>query len=78
MAFVISETYCTSELINLLHRLIYYVFIYFILSFAGKQKCMMKTGDCVIKHPGQYTTGLGMVVGCYRLHCSFMIVRYIT
>ena len=30
--------------------------------FTGKQKCMMKTGDCVIRHPGQYTTGLGMVV----------------
>lgn len=25
---------------------------------CGKQKCMMKTGDCVIKHPGNYTTGL--------------------
>ncbi|XP_013409219.1 zinc finger protein 330 homolog [Lingula anatina] len=28
---------------------------------CGKQKCMMKTGDCVVKHPGQFTTGLGMV-----------------
>lgn len=28
---------------------------------CGKQKCMMKTGDCVIKHPGNYTTGLQMV-----------------
>ena len=25
---------------------------------CGKQKCMMKTGDCVIKHPGNYTTGM--------------------
>ena len=25
---------------------------------CGKQKCMMKTGDCVIKHAGNYTTGL--------------------
>ena len=25
---------------------------------CGKQKCMMKTGDCVIKHPGTYTTGM--------------------
>jgi len=28
---------------------------------CGKQKCMMKAGDCVIKHAGQYTTGLQMV-----------------
>lgn len=28
---------------------------------CGKTKCMMKSGDCVIKHPGVYTTGLGMV-----------------
>ncbi|XP_060557593.1 zinc finger protein 330 homolog, partial [Ruditapes philippinarum] len=28
---------------------------------CGKQKCMMKTGDCVIRHPGQYTTGMAMV-----------------
>ena len=25
-------------------------------------KCMLKTGDCVIKHAGTFTTGLGMVV----------------
>ncbi|KAK6053219.1 hypothetical protein COOONC_09276, partial [Cooperia oncophora] len=24
---------------------------------CGKQKCMSKTGDCVIKHPGKFTTG---------------------
>ena len=24
---------------------------------CGKTKCMLKTGDCVIKHAGQYTTG---------------------
>lgn len=29
---------------------------------CGKVKCMLKTGDCVIRHPGVYTTGLGMVV----------------
>lgn len=28
---------------------------------CGKTKCMMKTGDCVIKHPAQFTTGLQMV-----------------
>lgn len=28
---------------------------------CGKQKCMMKSGDCVIKHAGQYTTGMQMV-----------------
>ena len=25
---------------------------------CGKQKCMMKTGDCVIKHAGNFTVGL--------------------
>lgn len=28
---------------------------------CGKTKCMMKTGDCVVKHPGQFTTGMAMV-----------------
>lgn len=28
---------------------------------CGKSKCMMKTGDCVVKHGGTFTTGLGMV-----------------
>uniref|UniRef100_A0A915PF38 PH domain-containing protein n=1 Tax=Setaria digitata TaxID=48799 RepID=A0A915PF38_9BILA len=28
---------------------------------CGKQKCLMKTGDCVVKHPGKFTTGLQMV-----------------
>ncbi|KAL3267286.1 hypothetical protein HHI36_011417 [Cryptolaemus montrouzieri] len=28
---------------------------------CGKIKCMLKTGDCVIRHPGVYTTGLAMV-----------------
>eukprot|EP00095_Tigriopus_kingsejongensis_P001286 maker-scaffold359_size197282-snap-gene-0.32 protein:Tk01286 transcript:maker-scaffold359_size197282-snap-gene-0.32-mRNA-1 annotation:"zinc finger protein 330 homolog" len=28
---------------------------------CGKVKCMLKTGDCVVRHPGQYTTGMGMV-----------------
>jgi hypothetical protein len=25
---------------------------------CGKTKCMMKSGDCVVRHPGQYTTGM--------------------
>ncbi|KAE8751763.1 hypothetical protein FOCC_FOCC001612 [Frankliniella occidentalis] len=28
---------------------------------CGKVKCMLKTGDCVVKHPGQFSTGMGMV-----------------
>ncbi|XP_055357650.1 uncharacterized protein LOC129602604 isoform X1 [Paramacrobiotus metropolitanus] len=28
---------------------------------CGKQKCMLKTGDCVVKHGAQYTTGMQMV-----------------
>jgi len=28
---------------------------------CGKVKCMLKTGDCVVKHAGQFTTGLAMV-----------------
>lgn len=28
---------------------------------CGKTKCMLKTGDCVIKHAGVFTTGLSMV-----------------
>ncbi|KAL4715400.1 hypothetical protein ACJJTC_015171 [Scirpophaga incertulas] len=28
---------------------------------CGKVKCMAKSGDCVVRHPGTFTTGLGMV-----------------
>ncbi|MCP9266417.1 hypothetical protein DINM_021967 [Dirofilaria immitis] len=28
---------------------------------CGKQKCLMKSGDCVIKHVGKFTVGLQMV-----------------
>nr|ADD38592.1 Zinc finger protein 330 homolog [Lepeophtheirus salmonis] len=28
---------------------------------CGKVKCMLKTGDCVIKHPGVFTSGTAMV-----------------
>ncbi|KAJ1521403.1 hypothetical protein ONE63_003077 [Megalurothrips usitatus] len=28
---------------------------------CGKVKCMLKTGDCVVKHTGQFSTGMGMV-----------------
>ncbi|KAI5739493.1 hypothetical protein M8J77_019919 [Diaphorina citri] len=28
---------------------------------CGKIKCMLKTGDCVIKHAGVFSTGMGMV-----------------
>lgn len=29
---------------------------------CGKVKCMMKSGDCIIRHGGVFTTGMGMVV----------------
>ncbi|XP_064609661.1 zinc finger protein 330 homolog [Liolophura sinensis] len=32
-----------------------------VCAHCGKMKCMMKTGDCIIKHPGQFTTGMNMV-----------------
>lgn len=32
---------------------------------TGKSKCMQRSGDCVVKHPGNYTTGLQMVVSYY-------------
>lgn len=34
---------------------------------CGKIKCMLKTGDCVVRHPGIFTIGLGMVVSKYIL-----------
>ncbi|XP_057339437.1 zinc finger protein 330 homolog [Microplitis mediator] len=36
---------------------------------CGKIKCMLKTGDCVVKHPGVFITGLGMV-GAICDHCE--------
>ena len=29
---------------------------------VGKSKCMSKTGDCVVKHPGGFATGMALVV----------------
>merc|ERR1712071_717400 len=39
---------------------------------CGKVKCMLKTGDCVIKHGSVFTTGLGMVGGICD-HCEAWI-----
>jgi hypothetical protein len=39
---------------------------------CGKVKCMMKSGDCVIKHGGSFTTGLAMVVRPRRVRSSFL------
>lgn len=39
---------------------------------CGKQKCMLKTGDCVIKHAGVFTTGMQMV-GAICDHCEAWI-----
>jgi len=41
---------------------------------VGKSKCMMKTGDCVIKHPGVFTTGLKLVVSDQSLHYIHSII----
>lgn len=35
---------------------------------CGKVKCMLKSGDCVVRHPGVYTTGLAMVVSLFRYY----------
>ncbi|KAK7604067.1 hypothetical protein V9T40_004340 [Parthenolecanium corni] len=32
-----------------------------VCAHCGKTKCMLKTGDCVIRHAGIYTTGMAMV-----------------
>lgn len=40
---------------------------------CGKMKCMLKTGDCVIKHPGTYTTGMAMVVSILRTPRTILI-----
>lgn len=32
-----------------------------ICAHCGKIKCLLKTGDCVVKHPGVFTTGMAMV-----------------
>ena len=47
------------------------VFVYhFSFSFltAGKGKCMAKSGDCVVKHPSSFATGMSLVVS-NSLHC---------
>ncbi|XP_022200807.1 zinc finger protein 330 homolog [Nilaparvata lugens] len=36
---------------------------------CGKIKCMLKTGDCVIRHAGVFTTGMAMV-GAICDHCE--------
>ncbi|XP_061717465.1 zinc finger protein 330 homolog [Cydia pomonella] len=32
-----------------------------VCAHCGKGKCMAKSGDCVVRHPGVYVTGLAMV-----------------
>lgn len=32
-----------------------------VCAHCGKTKCLLKTGDCLVKHPGLFTTGMGMV-----------------
>jgi len=39
---------------------------------CGKQKCLMKSGDCVIKHVGIHVTGMAMV-GAVCDHCEAWI-----
>lgn len=46
--------------------------IFALLLSVGKSKCMMKTGDCVIKHPGVFTTGLKLVVSYTSHHWIFL------
>jgi hypothetical protein len=29
---------------------------------CGKNKCMAKTGDCCVKHPGGFATGMALVM----------------
>ena len=36
---------------------------------CGKVKCMLKTGDCIIKHGSVFTTGMSMV-GAICDHCE--------
>lgn len=38
--------------------------------FLGKQKCLMKSGDCVVKHAGVHTIGLQMVVRFFKISQS--------
>lgn len=39
---------------------------------CGKTKCQQKSGDCVIKHPNMFTTGMAMV-GAICDHCEAWI-----
>lgn len=43
-----------------------------ICAHCGKMKCMLKTGDCVIRHPGIFTTGLAMVVNIFKYFKNFV------
>ena len=37
------------------------------LSLTGKTKCMSKSGDCVVKHPAGFATGMALVVSGSQL-----------
>ena len=32
------------------------------LLYVGKTKCMSKSGDCLVKHPSGFATGMTLVV----------------
>ena len=36
-----------------------------LLLSVGKTKCMAKGGDCVVKHPAGFATGMALVVSQY-------------
>eukprot|EP00118_Oscarella_pearsei_P018572 m.191014 g.191014 ORF g.191014 m.191014 type:complete len:120 (+) comp39439_c2_seq18:24-383(+) len=38
---------------------------------CGKSKCMSKTGDCLLKHPGGSATGMALVVSQQRENDGF-------
>ena len=41
--------------------------------FVGKSKCMSKTGDCVVKHPLSFATGMSLVVSNIYKHLSAVL-----
>ena len=47
----------------------YHISFYVITVIAGKSKCFAKTGDCVVKHPSTFATGMGLVVSCMIVYC---------
>ena len=43
----------------------------------GKNKCMAKTGDCCVKHPAGFASGMALVVSSNCCHFDYLFIEFV-